>query len=698
MVLALIEGAEPLGHTREQILAGVPVTHSELVAQGSRVSWNTLCTCIRNVESAGATSADLERMGATIARSPHLLIERFVGFIVRPEQLLYLGLRWVGPSQFPVLDHELDYRGRQMTLRLALPEGFPGSEGYFHICRGTVASIPTTVGHPAAIITGPITSHSAVFEIEVRPYRTTIGRLRRVAQVLRSAPGVVRTLEQQERELRRSLEASVQFQHQFRQMIDALPDAVLIYHGGAVVYANPELPRLLGFEHAAQLIGKRWSELLHAEDVARAPAEPDARVDLRFVRRDGSLATLELSAGESIHYANQPACIVVARDISDQKALRERMAVADRMTSLGTMAAGLAHEINNPLTLVMTNLELMHARGVDMTPTERNARLLSAMEGAQRIKQVSQDLRIFSQPDQERAAPIDLADVVRSTLTLMGGQIEAKSRLTVELEAGLPAVMANRGRAGQVVLNVLINALHALPDRPVSQNSIDVRLFGEGEAVVISIADNGSGIPPEVRGRVFEPFYSTKRISEGTGLGLAIAREIIDCYDGAITFSTELAVGTTFRIALPAAADDAVASPASPKARAVAPDPCSGRVLAIDDDPPVLDAVKAILEATGRCVVAVSSGCEAIQLLEHDQGFDAIVCDLMMSHGSGAEVHAFLKAAHPELAERIVFMTGGIFQPEARSFLACVTNECVQKPFTVEELSRAVSRVLPAPS
>lgn len=696
MVLALLEGAEPLGYTREQILANVPLSDTELIDDGSRVSWNTLAFCIRNLETAGASLADLERVGAVIAKSPHLLVERFVGFIVRPEQLLYLGLRWVGPSQFPVLDHELDYRGRQMTFHLTLPPKFPGSAGYFHICRGTLAAIPTVVGHPPAIITGPITPHSAAFEIEVRPYRSSIGRLRRAAQVLRSASSVVNTLERQERQLRRSFEASIQFQRQFRQMIDALPDAVLIYHSGVVVYANPELPRLLGFEHASQLIGKRWSELLHADDLPRAPAEPDERVDLRFLRRDHSSAILELSAGESIQYEDESACIVVARDISDRQALQQKMAVADRMTSLGTLAAGLTHEINNPLMLVMSNLLLVHEEGDRMTAAERSERLLAAMEGAERIKQLSRDLKIFSQPQQDQPVHVDLIDVVRSTLTLVSGQLKARTTLTEELEVGLPAVMASRGRVGQVLLNVLINALHALPDRPISQNSIHVRLFGEGSAVVVEVEDNGSGMPADVQGRVFEPFYSTKKIADGTGLGLAVAKEIVDGYKGTITFSTEREVGTTFRIALPAAEDEVTASPGPPRVKLVS-GPCSGRVLAIDDDLRVLEAVTAILEATGRCVVAVSSGDEAMELLERDQGFDVIVCDVMMSPRSGADVHAFLSALDPTLAERMVFMTGGILKPETRSFLAGVRNECVLKPFTLDDLSQAVGRTI-APS
>ena len=229
---------------------------------------------------------------------------------------------------------------------------------------------------------------------------------------------------------------------------------------------------------------------------------------------------LELSAEQQVELEGKPAQMMVARDVTARRELQRHLALSDRMASLGTIAAGIAHEINNPLTLVMTNLELA-ARASD-EPRVREL-LAAATEGATRVRDIVGDLRLFARPDDE-AAParelVNVGEVARSTLALVRAQASLRTVLSAQID-DVPPVWANRGRIGQVLLNLVLNASDALAKRPDGGgNEIEVRVTCDpGGGVALAVIDNGVGIPADVQSRVFEPFYTTKA-GGGSGLGL----------------------------------------------------------------------------------------------------------------------------------------------------------------------------------
>jgi CheY-like chemotaxis protein len=246
------------------------------------------------------------------------------------------------------------------------------------------------------------------------------------------------------------------------------------------------------------------------------------------------------------------------------------------------------------------------------------------------------------------------------------------------------------GRLSQVFLNLLVNAAHAIREGHPEQNVVGIRTWAEGDSVLVEVSDTGQGIPPEQRSRIFEPFFTTKPAGSGSGLGLSICKRIVEEMGGDISFRSEGGQGTTFRIRLPQAAGDPQAAVEEPRRPTPIPSVGRGRILVVDDEPGVLSALARILRKDHE-VVTASSGEEARQMLERDGHFDAVFCDLMMHGLSGMELHAWLAGRDAGLAEKFIFMTGGVFTPGAAEYVARVGNHRVDKPFDAEAV-RDVAR------
>ena len=363
----------------------------------------------------------------------------------------------------------------------------------------------------------------------------------------------------------------------------------------------------------------------------------------------------------------------------ERERLRERMIVSERMASVGTLAAGVAHEINNPLTSVAANLELLEEELRSLGESELQTGLLAmihdAKAGAERVREIVAGLRGFSRHGDERATAVDVDEVIETAIRMTRSQIRHHARLVRELRA-VPPVTADAGRLAQVLINLLVNAAQAIEGGRAEENTITVRTGRRREAVVVEIVDTGRGIPAEDQERIFEPFFTTKAIGEGTGLGLWICRNIVNGFGGNIEVESTVGKGTSFRVVLepsamtPSTAPFGVASSTPP---AVA-----RRVLVIDDDPLVARAVSRMLR--GYRVTVVSSGADGLRALaEQSGGFDVILCDVMMPEMTGMDFFDAL-GAQPDVRERIVFMTGGAFTPAARAFLERTPNRRVEKP------------------
>ena len=379
---------------------------------------------------------------------------------------------------------------------------------------------------------------------------------------------------------------------------------------------------------------------------------------------------------------------------------REQLLQSEKLSMAGQLAAGVGHEINNPLAFVTGNLhvaiEQLGALARDINPllAERLRDPLQALEdarrGAERIRAIVKDLRTLARTD-DHLGPVDVHAALEFSLTLAAAHLRQRAR--VERRYGsVPRVRANEGRLGQVFLNLIVNAAQAMPEGGAVSHTLTLVTSREGGQVRVEVRDTGQGMSPEVLGRVFEPFFTTKPQGEGLGLGLSICLGIMRGMGGGLEAESDPGRGSVFRVLLPVCEDEHVA-PAGP-ARTMADVQARKRVLIIDDEPGIGTVLRRIL---GRAhdVVVVQSGREALAVLEHDTDFDRVFCDLMMADLSGMELHAQLAPTRGELLSRFVYMTGGGFTERAREFLQSVSSPRIDKPFEAEVIRSLVAQAPP---
>jgi signal transduction histidine kinase/CheY-like chemotaxis protein len=377
------------------------------------------------------------------------------------------------------------------------------------------------------------------------------------------------------------------------------------------------------------------------------------------------------------------------------KQSQARLVEADRLAALGALAAGVAHEINNPLAYALLNLDLVLREMGGAQAGALAARLAETRVGLDRVRLIVQDLKAFSRVDTERRGPVDVRRVLDETIEIAMTEIRHRATL-VRAIADVPDVDANASRLGQVFLNLLLNAVQSLGEGGAADQRITVSTAVDGAGrVVVSVADTGAGIPEDIQARIFDPFFTTKPTGVGTGLGLSICHGIVTALGGEITVESKLGQGSTFRVALPcakgprsirppAAAAPAVAIPYAPKI----PRP---RVLVVEDEPVLASALGRSLDPDFE-VEVLSNGRAALARLQQPPEPDAILCDLLMPQMTGMDLHEALKDLRPDLCDKIIFMTAGTFTTTARDFLAGVQNAALDKPFdlpTLQALLRA---------
>jgi len=384
----------------------------------------------------------------------------------------------------------------------------------------------------------------------------------------------VTDLRRTEEDLRRALEVARSAESRFARLVESTPDLVLIHRGGQIFYANAAVARLAG-RSAAQLTGTSVLDCVHPDDRERLAARLVATgrlppVEGRWLGCDGRVTHVEfISVG--LEMDDGPVRVAIGRDLTERKRAEERLQRSDRLAALGTLAAGVAHELNNPLSFVLSNAEWAVERlARAATPALRDLdeivrALRDVVQGARRMKVIVSDLRTAARDEcaSDILGPVDLRRVVDFAAQLTNGELRRRARLELEVERVSP-VFGSETRLGQVLVNLLVNASQAMTDDDPRRNVIRVALSeGAGRRVVLTVSDNGRGIPPSVRPHLFEPFYTTKPVGEGTGLGLWVCHGIVAAHGGEIEVESELGQGSAFRVVLPVHADGRAAAPAA---------------------------------------------------------------------------------------------------------------------------------------
>ncbi|MFL5320109.1 MAG: ATP-binding protein [Myxococcaceae bacterium] len=365
-------------------------------------------------------------------------------------------------------------------------------------------------------------------------------------------------------------EADLSLRHseqRFRQLIDFLPDFVLVHRDGNIMFANPSAARILGYDAPSELMGTTL--LSHVrddfQDVVRDRISGIKRsgtiapmMEQVWLRRDGSDVAIEVT-GNRILYDGAPAILVVGRDVTSRRELAMKLMQLDRMASIGTLAAGVAHEINNPLAYVTSNLRFATDELSELKPPPEMAAVVSeivqalreSIQGTDHMRQIVNDLRMLSRnEDGEAPVSLDVQRAIESAVKLAMGQVRSRAAVIRDFQP-VPLVKGREARLAQVVLNLVVNAAQAFPREDSKSQRIIVRVRQAEQAVLIEVEDNGPGMTLSVRARIFEPFFTTKPVGQGTGLGLPISRNLIEGMGGELECETEEGKGTTFRIRLP---------------------------------------------------------------------------------------------------------------------------------------------------
>ena len=487
-----------------------------------------------------------------------------------------------------------------------------------------------------------------------------------------------------------------------RSILEASPVPVVMVRAedGLVIYESPASRRIFGRMQQSGEPSYIADLYVNPEDRVRYLAELRDKgtvegYEVLLRRADGQPIWVSLTAS-LIEYQGEEMIVASAYDLTERHAVEEQMArqrdalyQSEKLSALGALLAGVAHELNNPLSVVVGHAQLMKETAGDPRVVARATKIGNAADRCSRI--VKSFLAMARQRPPRRCA-VDLRDIVQVTLDVTGYSLRtANIETRLDMAPDVPPVWGDSDQLNQVVTNIIVNAQQAMMDVPADR-VLAIRDFYDAAAgeVILTIADSGPGIPEEIQSRIFEPFFTTKDVGEGTGVGLAVSHRIVEAHDGRIRVDCPPGGGTVFTVALPVGTATADAAPKAPPAEADRP---AASILIIDDEPEVAQMLGDILAAQGHRVVTAASGQKALRLME-GQRFDVILSDVRMPELDGPSLYATLERTEPELLKRTAFISGDTLSPSARVFLQRVKRPFLEKPFTLEEVRALVGRIL----
>jgi two-component system NtrC family sensor kinase len=494
-------------------------------------------------------------------------------------------------------------------------------------------------------------------------------------------------------------------QKEWETTFDAMQDCVSVHDtSGKVIRANLALARRLK-TIPQKVIGKYCSELYCTASTdgpccGHTGSLQSEGLIVEEVELPEMGGTFQLSVGPWYDKNNRLAgSIHVAKDISNEKLLQQQLIQSEKLSAIGELISGIAHELNNPLTGVMGYSQLLQMRG-DLDERAKDS-LVKINNLATRCQKIVQNLLSFARKQKPERTLASINEILERTVELRSYELQVNNiELLLELDPRLPRTIADAHQLQQVFLNVITNAEQAMLEASGrGKLTIRTRSDAAGGRVVIEIADDGPGIPEQHLTRIFDPFFTTKEVGKGTGLGLSLAYGIIKEHAGNIYARSRLGEGSTFVIELPVIGNlheaTGLAEELVPQGLHFEDLVRGKRILVVDDEKYILDFFVEVLQMYPVDVDTACDGRAAMDMMQLHQ-YDLIITDFKMPHMSGRDLFEWIKEHRPHLASRIVFVTGDTVSPETRSFFESTANRYLAKPFRIEEVREVVQQTLEA--
>ncbi len=469
---------------------------------------------------------------------------------------------------------------------------------------------------------------------------------------------------------------------QWELTVDAINQAICIVDDqGVVRRANRVFANLVQVP-VTGIPGRPWISLLPpawAAVISRALTEPGAH-EIRSGDRVYSVNAVRMEGSDD------EAAVLSFEDHTEKRRLQDQLIQSEKMSAIGQLIAGIAHDLNNPLASVVGFADFLAESG-DVPPALAEPLRVIRQE-AERAATIVKNLLSFARRQEGEHVAQAMRPVLESVMALLRNEMMALNvEASLAVEDGIPDIEINPNQIKQVFVNLLTNAAQAIAStgKP-GQITVTAKRWLDGLAV--SVADNGPGIPEELLPRVFEPFFTTKMEGEGTGLGLSICQGIVKEHGGRITLESSPGAGATFTVELLSGG-----RPSSPPQPVPVPEAAGAlRILVVDDEPHILHYMRATLESWGHQVEVASDGTEAVERALMVP-FDVIICDLRMPRLGGREMYNNLARAHPHIARKVIFATGDTVRGDTLQFLETLGRPFLHKPFTLGELRTVLSTV-----
>jgi PAS domain S-box-containing protein len=494
-------------------------------------------------------------------------------------------------------------------------------------------------------------------------------------------------------EPKRAQETLARSEARYRHLVESASDAIVTLDAnGRFTTVNHAAENISGYKRE-ELVGQWFAPMLPDDDLPKALGHFQQALsgetglfESQFYRKDGEVRTISITYSTP-QKDEEVLCLI--RDVTDQKMLQEQLIQSEKMSAIGQLVSGVAHELNNPLAGISAFAQLLLAE--KRFPPDQRTAAETIYSEARRASRIVQNLLTFARQHKAEKVPTAVNQVLDDTLELRGYELRVRGiDIRREYDESLPDTMADAHQLQQVFLNLITNAEQAMEQKEGHHHRLTVRTRRNGEAIRIEIEDSGAGIPANLIERIFNPFFTTKPTGSGTGLGLSISLGIVREHEGKIWAenAAQAGGGARFIVEIP------VTEPGTSGEHAAVPHVAAAgsdslRVLVVDDEASVRVSLQRYLSGKGHQVETTASGEDALVRLKGSK-YDAVIVDMRMPDLSGEQLFERLRSTDPSHAERVIFTTGDLVNEQMRRFLDGTGRPCVPKPFEFASFDQAL--------